>query len=169
MINPPSSYMAGTSVGMMMGSAVSNSSDMAAMMAYTDSLTANNTKAAQWGMNIDMASLPDWAHSSVLENVMYTRAFLGANPETLKDDGSVDMSGETPKMIPTDMAPINNAVDSGAAASSSSAQPAPSAPAASSAAAAPTGAAEKTNGAASKAASSALLGVAALAAAVLAF
>ncbi|RDX56852.1 hypothetical protein OH76DRAFT_423348 [Lentinus brumalis] len=167
MINPPASSQAGTSVGSMMGSAVSNSSDMAAMMAYTNTMTGSNEKAASWGASIDMAALPEWAHSSVLENVMYTRAFLGANPETLKDDGFIDMSGDAPKMIPQDMAPINNAVDSGAA-TSSNAQAAPSG--ATSAAAAPSASASgKSNGAASKAASSAFLGVVALAAAVLAF
>ncbi|KAI1795950.1 hypothetical protein LXA43DRAFT_881153 [Ganoderma leucocontextum] len=171
-INPPSAYMASTSISQTMGSAVSNSSDMAAMMAYTNSLTSGNAKAASWGQNIDLASLPDWSHSLVMENVMYTRSFLGANPETLKDDGSIDLSGDAPKMIPTDMAPVNAAVDN-AASSSSPAASSPSSssaasPASTSASAAPTSAAGTSNGVASTAASSALLGVAVIAAAVLA-
>lgn len=166
MINPPSSYQVSTSVSQQMSAAVSNSSDLAAMRAFTDTMTANNDKAANWGSNIDLANLPDWSHSLVLENVMYTRSFLGANPETLKEDGTVDLSGDAPKVIPSDMAPINNAVDAGSSASAAS----PSV-AATSAASAPTGGAAtpKGNGAASKAASTALLGVAAFAAAVLAF
>lgn len=166
MINPPSSYQVSTSVSQQMSAAVSNSSDLAAMRAFTDTMTANNEKAANWGSNIDLANLPDWSHSLVLENVMYTRSFLGANPETLKEDGTVDLSGDAPKVIPSDMAPINNAVDAGSSASAAS----PSV-AATSAASAPTGGAAtpKGNGAASKAASTALLGVAAFAAAVLAF
>lgn len=169
MINPPSSYQVSTSVSQQMSAAVSNSSDLAAMRAFTDTMTANNDKAANWGSNIDLANLPDWSHSLVLENVMYTRSFLGANPETLKEDGTVDLSGDAPKVIPSDMAPINNAVDAGSSASSASAA-SPSV-AATSAASAPTGGAAtpKGNGAASKAASTALLGVAAFAAAVLAF
>lgn len=171
-INPPSAYMASTSIAQTMGSAVSNSSDMAAMMAYTNTLTNGNDKAASWGQNIDLATLPDWSHSFVMENVMYTRSFLGANPETLKDDGSIDLSGETPRMIPTDMASVNAAVDNAASSSAPAASASSSAAGspASSASTVPTGAAAgKGNGAASTAASSALLGLAALAAAVLAF
>ncbi|OSD01591.1 hypothetical protein PYCCODRAFT_1412280 [Trametes coccinea BRFM310] len=171
MINGPSAYNAPTSVSQMMGGAVNASSDMAAMMAYTDRMTANNTKAASWGANLDMASVPTELHEVFLQNVMYTRAFLGANPEVLKDDGSIDLNSHgAPMKLPTDMATVNNAVDSQpsaqAAASTGAAAPAASSAASSAASPAATG---KSNGAASTAASSALLGVAALAAAVLAF
>ncbi|PIL33101.1 hypothetical protein GSI_04550 [Ganoderma sinense ZZ0214-1] len=69
-----------------MRSAVSNSSDMAAMAAYANTQTSGNHKAASanWGQNIDLAPLPDWSHALV----MYTRSFLRANPGTLKVDGS---------------------------------------------------------------------------------
>ncbi|KAI8998707.1 hypothetical protein BD414DRAFT_505404 [Trametes punicea] len=172
MINPPSIYNAPTSVSQMMGSAVNSSSDMAAMMAYTNQMTAGNDKAANWGSNIDMSSIPSQYHDVFLQNVMYTRAFLGANPEVLKDDGTIDLnSNGAPMKLPTDMANVNNAVDAqsstqsatstGAAAATSSAASASSASA--------TPSAKPSNGAGSTAASSALLGVAALAAAVLAF
>ena len=167
MINPPSAYQVSTSVSQKMSAAVSNSSDLAAMQAYTDSMTKNNEKAATWGQNINLAELPDWTHNLVLENVMYTRSFLGANPETLKENGFIDMGSDAPKVIPTDMAPVNNAVDGNAASQTAAgnaateAAPAPSSPAGA--------AAGKDNGAASTAASTALLGVAAFAAAVLAF
>ena len=170
MINPPSVYNAATSVSQSMSSMVSNSSDLASMMAYTNTLTNGNEKAANWGQNIDISGLPDWSHSAVMENVLYTRAFLGANPETIKDDGSVDLSGNTPKMIPTDMANVNTAVDNAQSASgtpsSSAAAGASTAASSSTPSASSTG---KANGAASTAASTALLGVAAFAAAVLAF
>ncbi|OJT15863.1 hypothetical protein TRAPUB_1404 [Trametes pubescens] len=169
-INPPSVYNAASSVSQMMGSAVSNSSDMAAMMAYTDKMTNGSTQAANWGANIDMASMPDWSHSSVLENVMYTRAFLGANRETLKDDGTVDLnSNGAPLSLPTDMSTVNNAVDASPAASAAaSTSAAPEAPATSAAGAAAASGSAKPNGAASNVASSALFGVAAIAAAMLA-
>lgn len=169
MINPPSLYNAASSVSQMMGSAVSNSSDMAAMMAYTDKMTNGSTQAANWGANIDMSSMPDWAHSSVLENVLYTRAFLGANRETLKDDGTVDLnSNGAPLSLPTDMTTVNNAVDASPAASAAaSTSAAPEAPSTSAAGAAASTTA-KPNGAASNVASSALFGVAAIAAAMLA-
>ncbi|KAI0748042.1 hypothetical protein C8Q80DRAFT_1120615 [Daedaleopsis nitida] len=165
MINPPSAYQATSQV---MSTSISNSSDLAAMQAFTDTMTKDNDKAATWGSNIDVTQLPDWAQNVALENVLYTRSFLGANPETLKDNGFIDMSGDAPKMIPADMAPINNAVDSGTATESAapnaatSAAPAASSPAASSPAA-------QNNGASSTVASSALLGAAAFAAAILAF
>ncbi|CDO68351.1 hypothetical protein BN946_scf184799.g78 [Trametes cinnabarina] len=169
MINGPSSYNAPTSVSQMMGGAVNSSSDMAAMMAYTDRMTANNTKAASWGANLDMASVPTELHEVFLQNVMYTRAFLGANPEVLKDDGTIDLNSHgAPMKLPTDMATVNNAVDSQPSAQAAASTGAAASAASTSAAASPS-ATGKTNGAASTAASSALLGVAALAAAVLAF
>ncbi|KAJ2971569.1 hypothetical protein NUW54_g12475 [Trametes sanguinea] len=172
MINGPSAYNAPTSVSQMMGGAVNSSSDMAAMMAYTDRMTANNTKAANWGANLDMASVPSELHEVFLQNVMYTRAFLGANPEVLKDDGSIDLNSHgAPMKLPTDMATVNNAVDSQPSAQAAASTGAAAAPAGSSAAssAASPAATGKSNGAASTAASSALLGVAAFAAAILAF
>ncbi|KAI0336452.1 hypothetical protein GY45DRAFT_403515 [Cubamyces sp. BRFM 1775] len=171
MINPPSAYMAPSSVGQMMGGAVANSSDMAAMMAYTDKMTNGSDKAANWGMNIDMAQIDPQYHQVFLENVMYTRAFLGANREVLKDDGSIDLNSHgAPMQLPTDMASVNNAVDAqpnAQANAQANGATGAAASTASSAAASPTETG-KTNGAASTVASSALLGVAAIAAAVLA-
>jgi hypothetical protein len=78
-------------------------SDISAYASYTSKSTANNFKAGNWGANIDMASLPNWSHSFVAENVLYTRNFLASNTEVLKDDGSIDLSGSTPLMIPQDI------------------------------------------------------------------
>ena len=168
-INPPSNFMGPGSVAQQMPSATSNSSDMAAMMAYTNSLTKGNDAASNWGQNIDISGLPDWAKSLALENVMYTRAFLGANPDVLQADGSIKMDTGAPLMIPTDMANVNNAVDSSSTAGAANAGSSPASSSSASAAPAASTTAAKGNGAASTAASSALLGVAALAAAVLAF
>jgi len=51
-----------------------------------------------------MAALPEWSHQYVAENVLYTRNFLAANAEVLKD-GAVDLSaaGTTRLMIPQDL------------------------------------------------------------------
>ncbi|KAI0362008.1 hypothetical protein OH77DRAFT_1416210 [Trametes cingulata] len=169
MINGPSNFNAPTSVSQMMGSMVSNSSDMAAMMAYTNKMTEGNDKAANWGANIDLAQMPEWSHPYIMENVMYTRAFLGANREVLKDDGSIDLNSHgAPLALPMDMAQVNNAVDSTSASAQPNAAPAASTAASASPAASSPAASGKSNGAASTAASSALLGVAAIAAAVLA-
>ncbi|KAI0781016.1 hypothetical protein BD413DRAFT_18053 [Trametes elegans] len=173
MINPPSVYNAPSSVSQMMGSMASNSSGMAAMAAYTDKMTDGSTAAANWGQNLDMAKIPEWAQSSFLENVMYTRAFLGANRDVIQDDGSINLNTGSPMQLPTDMAQVNSVMDSGAAqASTSAGSNAAAVPSGSgtvaSGAAAESQVAGKSNGAASTAASSALLGVAAIAAAVLA-
>lgn len=98
-----------------------------AYASYTEAQTGK-TSAGKWGSNIDMGSLPDWSHQYVAENVMYTRNFLAANAETLKDDGSVDLSaaGTTPLMIPQD---LSVALSNTGSSSSSSAVAAPSAPA----------------------------------------
>ena len=169
-INPPSDFQGPGSASQMMAQATSNSSDMAAMMAYTNSLTKGSLAATTWGDNIDVSQFPDWAQSLALENIMYTRAVMGANPDIVAADGSVQIN-DSPLVLPTDMASVNAAVDgASSSAASSSTTPTGGADAASSApAAASSTAAAKDNGAASTVASSALLGVAAFAAAVLAF
>lgn len=103
-INPPNALAAPTSVGGMMQSLAANSSDLAAYASYTSSQTSGNDAAARWGSGIDMANLPEWAQPYAAENVLYTRTFLAANPELIKEDGSVDLatSGSTPLMIPQD-------------------------------------------------------------------
>jgi len=72
----------------------------------------NNSVASGWGGNIDVASLPEWSYSMVAENVLYTRNFLAANPDTIKENGAIDLSGSSgaPLMIPQDIsAALNNA------------------------------------------------------------
>jgi len=134
-INPPSAMNAPTSVSGMMSSLTSNNADMSAYAAYTTKMTANAGQAAKWGGNIDMASLPDWSHQYVAENVLYTRNFLASNSEVLKNDGFMDLStsGSTPLMIPQDISvALSNAAappppsSSATTAPSSTSSPAPS-------------------------------------------
>ena len=69
MINPTSNYNQPSSANQMMAAAAANSSDIAAIVAHTNTMTANNDKAANWGSNIDLAALPDWSQKLVLENI----------------------------------------------------------------------------------------------------
>jgi len=126
-INPPNALGSPMSVSGMMQSLAANDSDVAAYATYTDMQTSSNPDAAKWGGNIDLTSLPEWSHSLVAENVLYTRNFIAANTETLQSDGSVDLSaaGSTPLMIPQDLSAAL-----AASASSSTAAPAAATPAA---------------------------------------
>jgi len=140
-INAPNAYMSSTSVGMMMPSLAGQYPSTQAAMSYTSNVTANSSTAASWGMNMDMSGMPSWSQQYAAENVLFTRAVLGMNPETLSADGSVDFSniGSTPLMVPTDVAASmssNNADNStgsygygssGTSSTSSSASPSSSA------------------------------------------
>jgi len=46
------------------------SSNMTAMVQYTEMMTAGEPMAAKWGANIDMSSMPESVYQNVLENVM---------------------------------------------------------------------------------------------------
>src|SRR5882762_4651903 len=79
--NAPSAPGGMMSAGSMIPQMAANDSNVAAAYNYTQSMTANNTGAANWGSTIDMSVMPAWSHSFVAENIMYTRSFLAANPE----------------------------------------------------------------------------------------
>ena len=85
-------------------------SDVAAYKTYSEQKTAGNADAAKWGSNIDMGSMPEWAHEYIAENVMYTRTFLAANSEVIKDNGAIDLgaAGTTPLLIPQDLSDALN-------------------------------------------------------------
>lgn len=125
-INPPNAFQAPSSVSQMIPSLAANNSDVMAYASYTEAQTGK-TSAGKWGNNIDMGALPDWSHQYVAENVMYTRNFLAANAEVLRDDGSVDLSaaGTTPLMIPQD---LSVALSNSGSSSPSSPVAAPSTP-----------------------------------------
>jgi plastocyanin len=144
-INPPSALGAPTSVSGMMQSLGANNSDVSAYASYTTKTTANNIRAAGWGGNIDMSSLPDWSRSFVAENVLYTRNFLASNSEVLQENGFIDLStsGSTPLMIPQDISAVlaNNVP------ATASSPATPSTPATTSAPTPNTGAENLSNGA----------------------
>ncbi|KAI0316679.1 hypothetical protein OF83DRAFT_1059945 [Amylostereum chailletii] len=120
-MNPPNAAGAASSVDAMMPTIAANDSATAAAWAYTTNITANNTGAAAWGGSMDMSGMPDWAMSDMAQNVMYTRAFLAANPEALAEDGTVDLSriSEGSIMNPPDVAALSAASPAPAAGASS--------------------------------------------------
>lgn len=108
-LNPPNALMgSNTTVSSMMPVMASNSSNMTAMVQYTQMVTANNTVAGNWGGSIDMSGMPPSSYQYLLENVMYTRTFLAANPEVLSADGVIDLSraGTTPLIVPKDITAV---------------------------------------------------------------
>jgi hypothetical protein len=104
-VNPTTNFAAATSVSGMMQSIAANSSVVETYAAYTRKQTEGNKVAANWGGNIDLNAFPDWSHEFVAENVLFTRNFLAANPETIKEDGSIDLASadSTPLSIPQDI------------------------------------------------------------------
>ncbi|KAL0568656.1 hypothetical protein V5O48_013330 [Marasmius crinis-equi] len=149
MINPPSSFGGATSVGGMMQGMMSNSTDLQAYASYT----SNNTQGkagANWGSSIDLKDMPEWSHSLIAENVLFTRNMLAMNPDIIKEDGSIDLSSvtSTPLMIPQDVgAQLNAASDSNGAAGSSSSPSSSSAPSSTDSAAGATQPTTTSNGA----------------------
>jgi plastocyanin len=175
-INPPSNFGSPTSVSGMMQSMTSSDPALEAYAAYSANATEGKS-GASWGGSISLEGMPDWSHSLVAENVLYTRNLLAMNPELVKEDGSIDMGsfGSTPLMIPTDFSNTINAAASGDASStpSGSAGSAGSAGSTDSSAApqstdSPTGAASNNNGALSVSSSKAVVAAIALVATFLA-
>lgn len=118
-INPPNAAMgSNTSLSSMMPAMAANSSGMAAMWQYTQMMTQNNTLAANWGGSIDMSGMPQWAQQYIAENVMYTRTFLAANPETLSQDGGVSLANAGSMKVPADITSVQNGSASGSSGSS---------------------------------------------------
>ena len=156
-INPATKFASPSSVGVAMQSIAQKSPNVAGYADITTKATVNNAAAARWGSNIDMAELPEWSHEFVAENVLYTRNFLAENPETLKDDGAVDLSTATdiPLSIPQDVAgALNNAGASAPASASASASSSASASAPAASEPATSGTAENSTGSASSLATS---------------
>lgn len=159
-INPPNALGSPSSVSGMMQSLTSNSSDMAAMASYSNQMSGSS-KASSWGGSIDMKAMPSWSHQYIAQNVMYTRNFLAANSEVIKDDGSIDLgaAGSTPMMIPQD---ITSALSNSGASSSSYASAtsdASSSAASSAASSSPSAVGAKSNGASSLTSPRILVGI----------
>jgi len=158
-INPPNADGAPTSVAAMMPSLM-NDSTTAAMASLTATQTANNSLAANWGSGFDMGKMPEWAQPLMAQNILYTRAFLAANPEVLNSDGSVDLGNAgNSMMIPADLA--NNSPSSSTGSSSSASTSATSGGATS------TAGATKSNGGRALGSSSVLVGIIAVVATLL--
>lgn len=105
-INPPNALGSPSSVGFMMQSLAAANPDLAKMRTYTDNATMNSDAASKWGTNFDMSIIPQWAQQSFVENVLYGRLFLAANPEAFKN-GDVDASlGGNPPVIPQDITQV---------------------------------------------------------------
>ncbi|EIW85221.1 hypothetical protein CONPUDRAFT_87708 [Coniophora puteana RWD-64-598 SS2] len=104
-LNPPNADTSSNmTVASMMPSMVANNSVMSAMWSYTQMMTANNSLAAAWGSTMDLSNMPDWSWQYVMENVMYTRTFLAANPSVMSPDGTVNLSNASmPFAIPMDV------------------------------------------------------------------
>ncbi|KAI0093621.1 hypothetical protein BDY19DRAFT_989179 [Irpex rosettiformis] len=173
----PSTSNGSDSVSVMMPQMISNDSSLSAMWAYMNDVGSQHNASnavMNWGGKYNVSSVPSWAQGELMQNIMFTRMFLAMNPETLRSDGSIDMSATTaPLSFPADissaLAGSNNAASStpnvgssSAASSGSASQTASTTPSAS------PSAAGKTSGARSTVVSSALLGVAVLAVSVLA-
>jgi len=157
-----------SSLGGMMQSMAANDSDLSAYAAYSSNKTANNDAASNWGANFDMSSLPDWSHSLVATNVLFTRATLGMNTDILNAAGTVDLSSvaNVPLMLPMDIsAPLNAAsAPQSSAAATDAAVPTPAGAAATDPAAASSSASAppptKSNGASAVASPRLLVGAA---------
>ena len=122
-INPPNALAGPSSVGSMMQSMVNANPDLGKMRTYADNSTKGSQPASTWGTNFDMASIPDWAQESFVENVLYTRTFLGANPDAFTANGQIDASlGGNPPVIPQEITQValNNSPDYGSGPASSS-------------------------------------------------
>lgn len=121
-INPPNALGSPSSVGSMMQSMVAASPNLAKMRTYADNATMNSTVASGWGTNFDMANIPQWAQETFVENVLYTRLFLAANPDAIQNGGIDASLGGNPPVVPNDITQValNNSPDYGYPASPSS-------------------------------------------------
>ncbi|KAH9066405.1 hypothetical protein EDB87DRAFT_1554455 [Lactarius vividus] len=130
-INPPNAYQQPGSASNMMPSLASQNPSTQAGWSYASNATSNNTAAGNWGMNLDMSKMPDWSMPYMAENILFTRSFLAMNPESMTQDGSVDLSplANNAVMIPTDVAAaarLNNAESSTPSSTSSGVSSTPS-------------------------------------------
>jgi len=79
-----------------------------------------------------VSAFPEWAQARALESVAYTRAAIAMNPETLLENGNLDLS--LPLMLPEDIgAAVNNAASGPSTSSTSATDASTTSPAAASA------------------------------------
>jgi hypothetical protein len=116
-INPPNSEPwggPGSAMSMISNVTASNPSTQASYN-YTSSVTSNCSTAASWGMGMNMSAMPSWAQPYVLENVMYTQAYISLNTEVIANGNATNWGvlAETPNVYPTDIAANVRATDGG--------------------------------------------------------
>lgn len=102
--NTTTSSSSSSSVGSMMPSMLSNNSVLSAMYSYQQNVSKGNTAADNWGSSLDMSGMPAWSQQYMMQNVMYTRTFLAANPEVIGADGTINMSKASSWSVPNDLA-----------------------------------------------------------------
>jgi len=105
-INPPNALAGPSSVGSMMKPMVDSNANLNKMRSYVDDATKDSEPASKWGTNLDMASIPEWAHESFMENVLYTRTYLAANSDGFKDGGFDTSLGGNPPVIPKEITQV---------------------------------------------------------------
>jgi len=105
-INPPNAYQQPGSLSNMMPTLASMYPSTNASWAYSSNFTANNSVAANWGMNIDMSKMPNWTMPYIAENAMYSRVSLASNPSTISEDGTISLSSLSngTMIVPADFA-----------------------------------------------------------------
>lgn len=102
-INPPNALAGPSSVGSMMQSMVAANPNLGMMRDYADNATKSSDLASKWGTNFDLAKVPEWAQESFVENVLFTRTYLAANADSIKD-GEVDTTN--PPVVPQDITQV---------------------------------------------------------------
>ncbi|KAG8897850.1 hypothetical protein FRB99_007875 [Tulasnella sp. 403] len=110
-LNPPNGNVAPAAaaasnstmtVGQYVQTMAQSDSNMAAMWSYVNNQTMN-TSAYNWGMNMDMSSMPSEQYPAIAQNAMYSALFFAANPGALESgQGAVDTSGKG-LVIPADI------------------------------------------------------------------
>jgi hypothetical protein len=122
-INPPNAFGQNGSAAMMMPSLASQYPSTQAGMSYAQNVTSGHASAAAWGGSIDLSKLPPWSQSYAAENILFARSFFSMNPETISNDGIVDLSplANNPIMMPTDVSAAARLSDSSSPSYSSSA------------------------------------------------
>ena len=103
-INPAVNLGAPTSAGLMMSELTSKNPDLKAYASLVQKETVGKA-GDNWGTNIDLKALPEWAHPLAAENIMFTRSLLASNQEVIQEDGSIDLSSisTTPLQVPPDV------------------------------------------------------------------
>lgn len=116
-----------TTVAAMMPQWAAANPDIGAALLTVNKI-ANQTGGLIWGDSFDAAQIPTELHVQLAENVLYTRAVIGSNPEMVGPNGVFTMTGGV--IVPNDVSALFNVADQGgypapAAANDAASDPAP--------------------------------------------